>query len=181
MKIKLASDIEQDSIVDGDGIRTVIWTQGCPHKCKGCHNPTTHSFKDGEVVEVDDVIERIRSLENQDGITFSGGEPFCQAHECSVIAKFCKDINLNVWCYTGYTYEELLEMSEKNKYIKEFLNNIDVLIDGKFILELKSYDTKYRGSKNQRLIDVYSSLKENKVVLYDEVKNITKEDRHIYI
>lgn len=181
MKINLAADLQEDSIVDGDGIRTVIWTQGCPHKCKGCHNPTTHSFKSGDVVDVEDVIEKIRLLENQDGITFSGGEPFCQAEECSVIAKFCKDINLNVWCYTGYTYEELLDMSVKNKYIKEFLNNIDVLIDGKFILELRSYDTKYRGSKNQRLIDVRLSLKENKIVLYDENENITKEDRHIYI
>ena len=91
MKIRLAADLQTDSIVDGPGIRTVIWTQGCPHNCLGCHNPSTHSFKDGEQIEIKDVLERIDNLIYQDGITFSGGDPMCQAESCVKIAKYARE------------------------------------------------------------------------------------------
>jgi anaerobic ribonucleoside-triphosphate reductase activating protein len=164
MKVRLATpDIQTDSVVDGEGIRSVIWTQGCSHNCKGCHNPETHSFTEGYLIDIDLIKKKINSLEGQDGITLSGGDPMYQPKECAEIAKYCHELNLNVWCYTGFTYEELIELSKKNKYILDFLSNIDVLIDGKFILEQKSFDVKFRGSKNQRVIDVPKSLIEGKV------------------
>lgn len=164
MLIRLAGPLQCDSIVDGEGVRTVIWTQGCSHNCFGCHNPLTHSFSGGTLVDVETVKDEISKLKNQDGITFSGGDPMFQAEQCLEIAKFCKKSNLNIWCYTGYTYEQLLAIN--NSKIMEFLSLIDVLIDGKFELAKKSYDLKFRGSSNQRIINVKASLKKGKVVLY---------------
>ena len=169
MKIRLASEIEKDSIVNGDGIRTVIWMQGCPHNCLGCHNRSTHDFDGGFLKDIEDLKEEIKNIELQDGITLSGGDPLLQIDACLEIAKFCKSINLNVWCYTGYTYEELIIMAKSNEKIIEFLNYIDILVDGKFILKEKSFDVKFRGSKNQRLIDIPKTLKEKKIVLYDNI------------
>lgn len=170
MKIRLAiPDLQLDSIVDGEGIRCVLWTQGCIHNCLGCHNPQTHSFSEGYLVDIKKIEKEILDASSyHDGITFSGGDPMCQAEVCLEIAKFCKKNNINVWCYTGYTYEELISRGISNSKIKEFLENIDVLIDGKFILEKKSLDVKFRGSTNQRIIDVKKSLKEEKVVLFDK-------------
>ena len=182
MEIRLARDIQTDSIVDGEGIRTVIWTQGCIHNCKGCHNPDTHSFTEGFLIDIEKVKEALENLKGQSGITFSGGDPMCQPKECAEIAKYAKKIGLNVWCYTGYTYERLIEMSKKDKSYKNFLKYIDVLVDGPFILSQKSFDVKFRGSKNQRIIDVVKSLKEDKVIVkedYDNQNKITK--RKVYI
>ena len=177
MKIRLATnEIQRDSIVDGEGIRSVIWTQGCIHNCKGCHNPETHSFQEGILVDVGVIKETIDSLEGQDGITFSGGDPMEQAAACAEIAKYSKKLGLNIWCYTGYTFEELLKKSEHIPAIKEFLNNIDVLVDGKFVLSEKSYDVVFRGSKNQRLIDVKSSLKNNEVVEFHNYNQSLKKE-----
>lgn len=182
MKIKLARDIQPDSIVDGEGIRTVIWTQGCIHNCKGCHNPETHSFENGILIEVDAIKEALSIIKGQTGITFSGGDPMCQPKECNEIAKYAKSLGLNIWCYTGYTYERLLEMSNTNKDYLEFLKNIDVLVDGPFILSQKSFDVKFRGSKNQRLIDVAKSLQENTTVLYKKYdKENNNKKRKVYI
>lgn len=178
MKIRLATpQIESDSIVDGEGIRSVIWTQGCIHNCPGCHNPETHSFKSGYLVDIEEIKLQIDELILQDGITFSGGDPFEQAKPCMEIAKYCKEKGLNVWCYTGYTYEELLEKSKVFHDIKDFLEKIDVLIDGKFRLEEKSYDAIFRGSKNQRLIDVQKSLEEGKVVLVKKYYSNSLENK----
>ena len=165
MKIRLACDLQEDSIVDGIGIRTVIWTQGCSHNCPSCHNPKTHDFSGGELVELDDVIERLENLVGQDGVTFSGGDPMFQPKQCSILAKKVHELGMNVWAYTGFTYEELLNNGSKD--ILDFLNNIDVLIDGKFDLSKKSMDIRFRGSTNQRVIDVKNSLKYNKVVEID--------------
>ena len=181
MKIRLARDLQTDSIVDGEGIRTVIWTQGCIHNCKGCHNPETHSFNDGILVDIETVKKELSSLSGQTGITFSGGDPMCQPKECAIIAEYAKSINLNIWCYTGYTFEKLLEMSRKNKDIMKFLKNIDVLVDGPFILKEKSFDVKFRGSKNQRLIDVPKSLKENKIVSLEQIDNTVNKKMKVYI
>ena len=181
MKIRLAGDIQPDSIVDGEGIRTVIWTQGCNHNCLGCHNPETHSFSEGILVDVEDVKQQITKLKGQTGITFSGGDPMAQPKECASIAKFAKSLEYNIWCYTGYTYEKLIELSKANKDILEFLKYIDVLVDGPFILSKKSYDAKFRGSTNQRLIDVAKTMKENKIVLKEDTNKIKITKRKLYI
>lgn len=181
MKIRLARDIQMDSIVDGEGIRTVIWTQGCKHNCKGCHNPETHSFTDGFLVDVSDVKTQLKNLQGQSGITFSGGDPMFQAKECAEIAKYAKKIGLNVWCYTGFTFEKLMEKSETDKSYLEFLKYIDVLVDGPFVLSLKSFDVKFRGSKNQRIIDVAKSLEEKVVITKDDFDNKSVIKRKIYI
>lgn len=164
MKIRLAAYLQPDSIVDGEGIRTVLWTQGCPHHCPGCHNPDTHDFEAGALIDVDEVISELQKLKNQDGITLSGGDPVCQADACYEISKAAHSLGLNVWCYTGFTYEAMLQ----NPKARRLLEQIDVLVDGKFVLEEKSYDLYFRGSRNQRIIDVPKSLKEEKVVLIDK-------------
>ena len=172
MKIRLAiSELQKDSIVDGEGVRSVIWTQGCLHNCPGCHNPETHSFKEGFLIEIDEIKEQISNLEGQDGITFSGGDPIEQATVCAELAKYAKELGFNIWCYTGYTFEELIERMEYFPDIKLFLDNIDVLVDGKFLIEDKSYDVSFRGSKNQRLIDVPKSLSSGKTVLLKSSEN----------
>lgn len=170
MRIRLAADLQSDSIVDGEGIRTVIWTQGCSHNCEGCHNPITHDFNGGFLMDIDQLKKEISLLDGQDGITLSGGDPFFQVDAIYEIAKYCQEVGLNVWCYTGFTFEQLLEGSIKNPKILSLLNEIDILVDGKFILNLKSYDCKFRGSTNQRLIDVKKSLRMGKVILYNQKK-----------
>lgn len=156
-ELRIAGTVN-DSIVDGHGIRFTIFTQGCPHKCKGCHNPQTHDFNGGKIIDTSVLLEKIRSNPLLDGVTFSGGEPFCQAE---VLAKLGKDIHslgLDVITYTGYTFEELYQNRCKNNWDK-LLEVTDYLIDGKFVLELKSWNTKFRGSSNQRYIDCQASLK----------------------
>ena len=106
MKIRLAAELQKDSIVDGKGIRAVLWTQGCAHNCPGCHNPSTHDFEGGALVDLEEVYSWIDELEGHDGITLSGGDPMYQPLECSYIAKYAKKKNRNIWCYTGFTFEE---------------------------------------------------------------------------
>ena len=168
MKIRVASDLQQDSIVDGKGVRTVLWTQGCAHCCPNCHNPQTWDFNGGELVEVEEVIDRILDLEYQDGITFSGGDPFYQPEACAEIAKaIIENTDMNIWCYTGFTFEQLLKLGKKNTAIMDFLTKIDVLVDGPFIQKLHSYEIKFRGSSNQRVIDVKETLSKGEIVLLD--------------
>lgn len=184
MKIRLASYLQPDSIVDGKGIRTVIWTQGCIHNCPFCHNPETHDVNGGFEVEVDKIKKDISLLEGQTGITFSGGDPMMQSEACANIAKYARTLKLNIWCYTGYTFEKLLELSKEKNSILEFLNNIDVLVDGPFVISKKSYDVPFRGSTNQRLIDVKKSLEKKEVVLYeldDTKKENNNKKRKMYI
>ena len=178
MKIRLASEIQTDSIVDGEGIRTVIWTQGCSHNCKGCHNPETHSFEDGFLVDVEDVKKELSEIKHQDGITFSGGDPMFQQEPVLELAKFCKEKGLNIWCYTGFTFEKLLEMSENNKTLRELLENIDVLVDGKFELEQKSLNLYFKGSKNQRVLDVSKSLKQGKPIEIEKYKGVRTFEKY---
>lgn len=181
MKIRLARSLQSDSIVDGDGIRTVIWTQGCSHNCKGCHNPQTHSFTEGFLVDVEDIKKEISNLKLQDGITFSGGDPMFQVDACLEIAKFCQSNGLNVWMYTGFTFEQLIASNKQN--INELLKYVDVLIDGRFILEQKSLNLMFRGSKNQRIIDVKKSLKQKKIITIKEYNNVQylKKEEFIYV
>ena len=163
--VKLANpNIQLDSIVDGEGIRSVIWFQGCSHNCPGCHNPETHDFNSGFEVSIDEMKKKIDHLEYQTGVTFSGGDPMMQIEALEELAKHVHECGMNVWCYTGYTFEELLELAKKNSHYLEALKNIDVLVDGRFVLVLKSFDVQFRGSSNQRIIDVAKSLEEGKAV-----------------
>lgn len=162
-KIRLAAPLQSDSIVDGPGLRLVVWTQGCPHHCAGCHNPESHSYEDGEEKDIAALCNEIKSLDYHTGITFSGGEPMEQAEACLKIAKFCKEMGLNIWCYTGYTFEQLTEA--KDDTTMKFLGCIDVLVDGKFKQELKSLELKFKGSSNQRCIDVQKTLNQHEITL----------------
>ena len=188
MEIRLAAPLQYDSIVDGEGLRAVLWTQGCPHNCKGCHNPKTHSFKEGYLTDTMELIEELnKNIKYQDGLTLSGGDPFMQPKAVNEIAKYVKSIDKNVWAYTGFEFEQLLEMSEKNNSIKELLNNIDVLIDGKFKIEELSLDLYYRGSRNQRVINVKESLKQNQVILIEkfmkdkQIKNLVEKKKYVFV
>lgn len=163
MVVRLAADIQPDSILDGSGIRTVIWFQGCLHNCEGCQNPETHDMNSGMVVDIDDIKMKLKNLKYQSGITLSGGDPFFQPEAALEIAKFAKIIGLNVWAYTGFTFEALLNGDKKRRDLLEY---VDVLVDGKFMLDKKSLNCKFRGSTNQRLIDVKKSLESGSVILY---------------
>ncbi len=158
MKIRIAG-IEEESIVDGPGIRMVIFTQGCKHNCEGCHNPESHSFTGGELISLDEIIDRIKSNPLLDGITLSGGEPFEQSKACSVLARKVRDQGLSVVTYTGYRIEEILKREDFRKLLLE----TDTLIDGKFEIKEKSLMLKFRGSKNQRIIEVEKFIDENKI------------------
>lgn len=165
-RISLASQLQFDSIVDGPGIRMVIWTQGCTHNCKGCHNPHTHDIRGGFKIDVEELIQNIQEAKLQTGLTLSGGEPFLQSVELLPVVQASKKKGLDVWAYSGFTYEQLRHNPSYNALLEE----IDILVDGKFIEELKDYRLTFKGSKNQRIIDVKESLKRDKVILssYDD-------------
>lgn len=174
MLVRLAHKMTRDSIVDGPGLRAVIWTQGCKHNCKGCHNPATHDFNSGFLMDTLDIASELETLKLNRGITFSGGEPFEQPLECLEIAKKAKELGLNIWCYTGYTFEELINTASP-KYKEgwlEFLKYIDVLIDGPFMLEKKNLLLRFRGSENQRILDIPRSLKFRMPVLHEDYHEI---------
>lgn len=150
MQIRLSGPIERDSIVNGDGLRAVLWTQGCPNHCPGCQNPETWDFEGGFLVDVEEVKNELRALKGQTGITFCGGEPFVQPEACKEIADFCRnELGWNVWSFSGFTYEEI------EKYggaAWEFLKSLDALIDGRFVLAERDLSLKFRGSRNQRIL-----------------------------
>ena len=148
--IRLSGPIESDSIVNGYGLRAVIWTQGCFIHCKGCQNPETWDPEAGVLVDLEDIKKELRELKGQTGLTFCGGEPSIQAEACIEIARFVKkELGWNVWSFSGYTYETLKEKGGKPW---EFVKELDALIDGPFVLEKRDLTLKFRGSKNQRLL-----------------------------
>lgn len=148
--IRLSGPIEHDNIVNGDGLRAVLWTQGCPNHCKGCQNPETWDYEVGAVVPISEVLDELKALKGQTGLTFCGGEPFVQAKACKEIADFCrKELGWDVWSFSGFTYEII---KEYGKEPWELLKSLDVLIDGPFILSQRDLSLRYRGSKNQRLL-----------------------------
>jgi len=162
------SGLMNDSIVDGPGLRYTIFTQGCPHHCEGCHNPQTHPFKGGKNISVKKIIKEIDDNPLLYGVTLSGGDPFVQAKNLIPIAKHVKEKGLELACYTGYLFEQLI--GGEIAYAKELLSYVDILIDGKFVISLKSLDCKFKGSRNQRTIDVQASLKENKAIISQNPK-----------
>lgn len=163
--IRIAGAI-QESIVDGPGIRYVIFTQGCPFRCKGCHNPQSQPLNGGMDVSLRLLYDEFFSNPLVTGVTFSGGEPFIQSRPLSIFSKFLKEKGYNLWSYSGFTFDKLV--SDASRY--ELLKYLDVVVDGPFIMSQRSLDIDFRGSKNQRIIDVQESLKQNSVVLMKEFK-----------
>ena len=149
-KIRLSGPLEHDNIVNGDGLRAVIWTQGCPNHCKGCQNPETWDFDGGFLIDIDEIKQRVSEFKGQAGLTFCGGEPFVQPEACKEIADYVrKELGWNVWSFSGFTYEQI---EAAGGAAWEFLKSLDALIDGPFILEQKDLSLRFRGSRNQRLL-----------------------------
>ena len=148
--IRLSGPLEHDNIVNGDGLRAVVWTQGCPNHCKECQNPETWDYEGGFMVEIDELKERLKEFKGQAGLTFCGGEPFVQPAACKELADWVrKELGWNVWSFSGFTYEQIKAAGGE---AWEFLKSLDALIDGPFILSQKDLSLRYRGSKNQRLL-----------------------------
>ncbi len=162
--VRLAG-IAYESLVNGPGMRRVFFAQGCKHNCKGCFNPETHNFDGGEIMDMDELIKDVLDNPLLKGVTFSGGDPIEQAHSFSYMANIFKSSNLNIWCYTGYKFEDLIKKMELDKSIKDLLNNIDVLVDGKFEINNKKEGLKFKGSSNQIIIDVKKSLESGEIVV----------------
>lgn len=165
-KIRIAGVIKE-STVDGPGFRYVIFTQGCPHHCEGCHNPETHDMNGGKLESITTLAEDITKNPLLKGITLSGGEPFMQAKKLAKLLSLIDLKRYSVMTYTGFKYEYLISNANDDNGYLELLKLTDVLIDGKFMKDLKSSSAKFRGSTNQRAIDVKSSLKENSVILHE--------------
>ena len=155
------SGIVGDSIVDGPGIRTTVFSQGCPHHCEGCHNPDTWDFGCGTPMDEETILQIVRSNPLCRGVTFSGGEPFAQSEGFARLAALLKAEGYEVASYSGYTFEELLTGSPEQK---KLLESIDILIDGPFLLAEKSLELVFRGSRNQRILDVPKSLAAGRAV-----------------
>jgi anaerobic ribonucleoside-triphosphate reductase activating protein len=158
------SGLSNDSIVDGPGLRFVIFTQGCDMHCEGCHNPSTWDKNGGYLITFDEILQKIAANPLLDGVTLSGGEPFLQAKALSELVKRIPK-ELDIICYTGYTYEYLIENTNEDNGYESLLSVIDTLIDGEFRESEKSYELVFRGSRNQRSIDVKRSLEDKKVII----------------
>ena len=163
MKIQIAGTVN-DSIVDGPGLRFVIFTQGCPHDCPGCQNPETHDPLGGKEGDTQEIIRQMLKNPLLSGVTLSGGEPLMQPSPCLEIALAAHQHGLNVWTYTGYTWEEL--MQENNPERMALLRQVDVLVDGPFLQDRKSLELDYCGSSNQRLIDVKATFDKGSITLW---------------
>ena len=161
MQIRIAG-LVPESFVDGDGIRFAIFMQGCLRHCEGCHNPETHALDGGRLVDTNEIISAIKKNPLLDGITLTGGEPFLQIDAANELARAAKNFGLNVWCYTGFNFEDLPTEAEP------LLENIDVLIDGAFIESLRDLELQFRGSGNQRIIDIKKTREQKKIVLWSE-------------
>lgn len=173
-RIRIAGII-RESIVDGKGLRFVIFGQGCPHRCPGCHNPQTHNFSGGKFVPISSLVQEIRKNPLLQGVTFSGGEPFAQPEAFAQLAReikaTCRQLDITV--YSGYTYEQLVDLSGA----AELLGLCDYLIDGPFLLEERDISLKFRGSRNQRYIDLNRTRQAGRLVLAAE-KTIPARKRY---
>ena len=160
--------VVRESIVDGPGLRLAVFCQGCPHGCKDCHNPDTHDFCGGYDCEISKIVEAVKANPLLDGVTVSGGEPFCQPAAFCSLAAALKEArpDLNLMAYSGYTYEELTEMKDMD--VDELLSKIDLLVDGRFIAEQKDLTLLFRGSSNQRVIDMNLTRQRGEVALAEK-------------
>ena len=164
MQIRIAG-IEPESIVDGPGYRFAVFVQGCPHACPECHNPDTHDFEGGKLVDTQEIIAHLGKNPLVRGLTLSGGEPMLKAAELAEIAQAAKALGMNVWCYTGYTLEALDEADDEAQ--QRLLSLIDVLVDGPFVAAKRSLTLSFCGSANQRLIDMKKTREAGRIVLYE--------------
>ena len=162
MEIRIAGTIN-DSVVDGDGYRFTVFTQGCPHHCPGCHNPKTWPMEGGYLVDTEEILMTIRANPLLAGVTFSGGEPFNQPVPLTHLAREVRALGLDVWCYTGYVLDLLLEMNDPD--VDALLDEIDVLVDGPFVLAERDLTLRFRGSRNQRVIDMKATRERGEIVL----------------
>lgn len=163
--IRLAG-IVRESIVDGPGIRFTVFCQGCPHACEGCHNPETHDFAGGKDISIERLLEEIDKDKLLAGVTFSGGEPFCQAEAFACLGREVKERGLNITVFSGYTLEELQDMAVQRADVRELLELTDILIDGPFINELRDLTLQFRGSSNQRVIDMNETRKTGELAIW---------------
>lgn len=163
-----------DSIVDGPGLRYAVFVQGCSHGCPGCHNPDSQPCAGGTVHTIDDVVADIAANKLAQGLTVSGGEPFEQAAACAELARQAHELGLNVWTYSGYRYEQL-EAGIPNSAARDLLDYTDVLVDGPFVQAQHSYDLKWCGSRNQRLIDVSATRAQGRIVLWETHENFPEK------
>jgi len=161
--------VVKESIVDGPGIRYVIFAQGCPHHCKGCHNEATLDFAGGQEYGIEKIVFDIERTQLLSGVTFSGGEPFSQPDAFCELATRLKEKNVHILIYSGYTYEELIKLSEKNVAIKNLLGLTDILIDGRFDLEKRDLMLQFKGSSNQRYIDMNATRKQGTLVVLESL------------
>lgn len=164
MKIRIAG-FEALSVVDGPGIRFVVFFQGCHHNCDGCHNPQALDPSAGEEYELDIVKAEIKSASGITGVTFSGGEPFLQTEALAELVQFTKELGLNIMLYTGYTYQELADKKDIEA-IDKILELADILVDGPFIKSERDISLAFRGSRNQRVIDIQKTRASSKIELF---------------
>lgn len=161
------SGIAYESLVNGPGVRRVFFSQGCKHNCKGCFNPDTHDFSGGEERDMDELIKDVVENPIIKGVTFSGGDPFERAEEFAYMAKKFKEQGLNVWSYTGYTYEYIMENFDNILGWKDLMLNLDVIVDGRFEEDKKQDGLRFKGSTNQRIIDVKETMKNGRITLFN--------------
>lgn len=163
--------IKESTTVDGPGLRTSIYCAGCINACPGCHNPQTWDINAGKRMGIDEILQKIKD-EDFCNVTFTGGDPMYQAKEFAELAERIKsETGKNIWCYTGYTFEECLADEAK----KSLLELIDVLVDGRFKIELRNTELLFKGSSNQRIIDVQKSLASRNIILFDPEKGLKPE------
>lgn len=167
MKVRIAG-ITPESVVDGPGLRLVVFTQGCPHNCHGCHNPQTHDPQGGNEMEVKEIMAVIEHTKLIRGVTFSGGEPFLQPGPLTYLAKRIHQLGLDVVAYSGFYFEQLVALGLGRQEIKDLLRNTDILIDGPYHAAERDTKLAFRGSRNQRLIDVQKSLQAGRVVEWED-------------
>lgn len=172
MEVRIAG-ITKDSVVDGPGIRLVVFAQGCPHSCEGCHNPQTHDLAGGILMDTEEIIGIISQTKLIRGVTLSGGEPFMQAEAFGHLAKVIRGKGYNIVTYTGFVFEELLAISLKRPAVRKLLANTDILIDGPYVAAERDLRLAFRGSCNQRLIDVQRSLLEGRMVLWEKAAAVS--------
>lgn len=163
------NDVIKESVTDGPGLRYVIFAQGCPHRCPGCHNPQTHDFSGGRDVDINALLDDIKKNPLLSGVTFSGGEPFCQCGPLSKLAALIRQEGLDVMVYTGWTLEELYLRADNQPDILALLKHADILVDGPFLIKERDLDLTYRGSRNQRIFKKTTQGNYAAFVLCDQI------------
>ncbi|MCI7539340.1 MAG: anaerobic ribonucleoside-triphosphate reductase activating protein [Veillonellaceae bacterium] len=164
MKLQIAGIVD-DSIVDGDGCRLTVFVQGCARRCPGCQNPETQPMEGGHAIDTAAILQQMAENPILSGVTFSGGEPFLQPAPLASLARAVHQRGLDVWSYSGFTLEELAERAEKDKATRALLSELDVLVDGPYEEAQRDLTLHFRGSRNQRVIDMKKTRKAGRIVL----------------